>query len=408
MGIKLRSLEVAFETPDAFAREYAANIANGGIFVETTEAFSIREKVRIQVRLRYLRQNIKLDGEVVHIVTEGVASAGAKLGVAVHFDASAHALHELFEPVLGEALAELEPATEEHNRRVAPRSRARVSARVCCPGCDEIVGRTRNLSISGVLVSLGSNPPIKVGEPVQVFIANSATGHVQEILGRVARHVAGDGGVIRAIGIQFHIPDDAAAEVEQFLADLAALEHTRHLGGIKGTIEELGLVNLVQTFGLAAREGTLDVIRGAEEGYVAFENGALRAASVGGTHGVKALARMLGWSDGSFEFHARIDPSIPSMEPIPMEAALLEAMRLMDESESVDRSRFPLDALLHVDELQRAQAGPFDKLEDALLDLAATGMNIQRILDVVPETDSELYVALDTLVDQGVIEIWPL
>jgi Tfp pilus assembly protein PilZ len=401
----LRTLEVAFEAPDEFEREFATNVANGGIFVETTGTFSIREKVCVHIALQYAGKTVKLAGEVVHIVSEAIASAGSRAGVAVHFDTTAAALRDLFEPLLADPQIAAEHPNHDE-RRSAPRSRARVTARVRCPGQEEIAGRTRDLSITGVLVSIEGSTLIDVGEPVEVFIANPETGSEQTVLGRVVRHLTGDGDVVRAIGIQFVIPDSDRGRIERFLAELTAFEHARHLGGIKGSIEELGLVNLVQTFGLAAREGTLDVMRGVEEGYVVFENGSLRAASLGGTHGVKALARMLAWSDGTFEFHARIDPMIPETDPKPLEAALLEAMRLMDETGRIELGTFPADAMLHVDELQRAAAGPFDKLEDALLDLASAGMNVRRVLDIVPEPDAQIYIALEGLVDREVIEVW--
>jgi Tfp pilus assembly protein PilZ len=400
-----RTLEVGFETPDAFEREFATNVANGGIFVESSETFSIRDKVCVHITLRYANKGVRLDGEVVHIVSEAIASAGSKPGVAVHFDTTAAALRELFEPLLADGRSDHKPPDHD-DRRAAPRSRARVSARVRCPGQDEVVGRTRDLSITGVLVSIEGSTLIDTDEPVEVFITNPETGSEQMIFGKVARHLTGEGDVVRAIGIQFVIPDSHRSQVERFLAELATFEHVRHLGGIKGSIEELGLVNLVQTFGLAAREGTLDVMRGVEEGYVAFENGSLRAASLGGTHGVKALARMLAWSDGTFEFHARVDPMLPSSDSKPLEAALLEAMRLMDEIGRVDLEPYPPDAMLHVDELQRAAAGALDKLEDALLDLASAGMNVQRVLDIVPEPDGQIYLALASLVDRGIIEVW--
>jgi hypothetical protein len=115
---------------------------------------------------------------------------------------------------------------------------------------------------------------------------------------------------------------------------------------------------------------------------------------------------MLCWTDGRFEFHARIDPTLPQSESLPLDAALLEAMRSIDESQHVDRRMFPPDAILHVDEVQRTGAGELDKLEAALLDLAATGMNIQRVLDIVPEPDGEIYASLARLVDNGIIEVW--
>ncbi len=421
MASKPRRLDVVFQLQEDFEREYATNIAKGGIFVATGDPCEIRDKVKVRVKLAYIKKGISLNGEVVHVVGSELEATGATPGVAVHFEAPAVELRELFEPLIAcgdEARAEgveadraperepdEEPMKSLEDRRGARRSRARVHARVECPGCEIVEGRTRDLSITGVLVSIGSAPAIESGESVRVRIANPETGAEQDIVGTVVRHVKGDGGVVRAIGVQFHVPDSERKAIERFLRDLTSTEHSRHLGGIQGDIAELGLINLVQVFGLAAPEGTLDVMNGPEEGYLTFEKGCLRAAGVGGTSGVKALARMLGWADGTFEFHARIDPALPEGEPIPLEGALLEAMRLMDVSAPVDRGNFPADALLDVDDAARNAADDLGKLDDAVLDLAAAGMNVQRILDVVPETDSEIYLALWTLAERGIVSV---
>ena len=43
----------------------------------------------------------------------------------------------------------------------------------------------------------------------------------------------------------------------RFVEALQSTEHSRQLGGIKGSIEELGPQNLLQMFGSAASAGTL-------------------------------------------------------------------------------------------------------------------------------------------------------
>ena len=409
-----KTLDLVFQTREEFEREYQSNIANGGVFVATDERFAVRARVTVAIKLLFIKKGLTLTGEVVHVVGEELSSSGATPGIAVQFEAAPAELRSVFEPVL-EAIAEqgtpaaVEPdpqppeIDEGHVKRGAPRSRARLMARVYCPGCEPIEGRTRDLSITGALVSIGSTPPLDLDEPVKVLIAHPETGMEREILGKVARHVKGEGDVVRAIGIQFYVRDSDRRAVEQFLRDLRNTEHSRHLGGIQGEISELGLANLVQTFGVAAREGTLDVMCGPEEGYLAFEDGCLRAASLGGTRGVKALARMLAWTEGRFEFHARIDPATPRDESIPLDGAMLEAMRLMDESAEIDRAQFPADALLEVDEEARSAASELSKLEEAVLDLASSNMNVQRILDIIPETDDEIYLAMWGLMEQGVL-----
>jgi Tfp pilus assembly protein PilZ len=419
------TLEIVFFSRAAFEHEYTTNIANGGIFVATEQHLEVRQKVSVRVKLAYARKGTTLRGEVVHVVGPELAESGATPGVAVQLEAAPNEIRRLFAPLFESGFESgpvpapesgaAEPgrttgrpaAAAPKDRRGAPRSRARVRARVHCPGCDMIEGRTRDLSISGVLVSIGNGPVIDVGEPVKVWITNPQTGVEREILGKVARHVKGEGGVVRAIGVQFFIHDCDKQAVESFLRDLRSAEHSRHLGGIQGSISELGLGNLAQTFGLAAREGTLDVISGAEEGYLAFESGQLIAANVGGTTGVKALARMLTWTRGRFEFHARIDPALPKSETIALDAALLEAMRLLDEGARPDRDRLAPETRLGVVSEVRVAALDLTKLDEAVLDLAASGMNVQRILDVVPEPDTEIHLALWTLVERGLLRVEP-
>jgi hypothetical protein len=126
----------------------------------------------------------------------------------------------------------------------------------------------------------------------------------------------------------------------------------------------------------------------------------LRFARLGPTTGMKALVRMLAWKQGAFEFHARVDPVPHPEPPISLEAALLDAVRQIDEGNRFDRRRFPADAK------PRVHDGPIDvkgKTAEAVLDLARAGFSVQRILDVIPEPDPDIYAALAQLLDAGAI-----
>ena len=93
-------LDVSFATREELEHEYATNIAQGGIFVETEEPLQVREKVSVRVKLRFIRKAITLKGEVVHVVGPELAEAGAAPGVAVHFEARAVELRMVFEPLI--------------------------------------------------------------------------------------------------------------------------------------------------------------------------------------------------------------------------------------------------------------------------------------------------------------------
>ena len=101
-------LRVEFETEEDFRREYASNIANGGIFVASQESFEVRGLVRVQLVLGYCDRVFEFDAEVVHWVPAEMAGAGATPGVALQFQADTAGLR-----------AELEALARELKRRCA-------------------------------------------------------------------------------------------------------------------------------------------------------------------------------------------------------------------------------------------------------------------------------------------------
>jgi hypothetical protein len=129
----------------------------------------------------------------------------------------------------------------------------------------------------------------------------------------------------------------------------------------------------------------------------------LRYARLDSASGLKALVRLLGWKAGAFEFHARLDPVEGREPPLPLDAALLEGLRLLDEFMLVDLTRFPAEARPRVADGVREE--PDGKLEQAVLDLARAGATIGRMLEVIPEPDPEIYRALASLLDEGTLAV---
>ena len=186
----------------------------------------------------------------------------------------------------------------------------------------------------------------------------------------------------------------------------ATAPRTREDRRINGAIAELGTrtcADVANSF----EEGTLLLRSGQEEGVVCFQRGLLRLAKVGSQRGVKALVRMFAWRDGSFEFHARLEDDLELKDvPLPLEAALLDAMRQMDEGTLVDVNHFPLQAqVVMCEDVDVASFEEPSKVEAAILDLARAGFSIQRMLDVIPEPDPEIFRALQSLREAGLIEI---
>jgi Tfp pilus assembly protein PilZ len=398
----VRAVKVSFADAAAFKREYASNLVNGGVFVRSNEEFSPREPVHVELDFRWVKQKLKLAAEVVHIVPAEMAGMGGTPGIALQFTESAVSVREKLSELGLLESGDGEPPRDAGKRR-APRSPVRVAARIA--GQQEVVdGQTRNLSKTGVLVGIKGGA-VPVGESVTLTLQNPRSGSELAISGRVVRQVESEG-EITAVAVNF-LPEDSEREVmDRFVNELQQLEHTRRLGGITGAIAELGPQNLVQMFATSAQEGTLYLRSGQEEGVVCFQRGLLRLARVGSQRGVKALVRMFAWREGTFEFHARLDDLEMKDAPLPLEAAVLDAMRQMDEGTLVDANHFPLHAEVVL--CEEVDVETFDsptKVEAAILDLARAGFSIQRMLDVIPEPDPEIFRALQSLRDAGLIEI---
>jgi Tfp pilus assembly protein PilZ len=415
-----RRLTLRFEDAAAFRKEYRENIVQGGAFVRTPEPFGQREPVVVAVELAFAGVVTELDAEVVHSVPTERAGAGA--GVAVQFLVQAAELRERFEryvPAAGrgaspevddpsardlfEAGVEVEAGVGERGgRRRRQRGKARVPATLETTHVS-LHGRTRDLSESGVLLSVDGND-LPLGKPVLLTLVHPDTGERFEVRGRVARRVEAPG-TVAAVAIDFET-SDGAASLAGFVRDVQALEARRRAGGISGSIGELGMGALIQMFGKFSRAGTLTASFGSEEGVVAFEGGALRYCRIGSLSGTKALARLLSWEDGEFEFHSEVDPLPEEAEPLALEGALLEAVRQIDEMRRVEPATLDPSARLHLDAKALASHdGPLSKTEEAVVDLAAAGLTVRRLLDVIPESDSQILEAIRSLADCGLVEI---
>lgn len=390
-----RVLPACFDAPEEFAREYAQNVSQGGIFIETSDTFELREIVVVELVLSYRDERVRLDGEVVHVRPPGLV--GAPAGVAVQLLAPASDLRDrLGSLVDGVPLSDL-PA--DRDARGSLRTQTRVAARV---GDVETELRTLDLSTGGVLLEVPDELP-DLGESIEVALQHPVSGEQYVIEGTVVRHHE-EAGEVRGVGVRFDTNAVEQSGVERFVEDVQAAAHARKLGAIRGPIDQLGLASLLQMFGASAPQGTLHVERGGERGSVAFDAGLLRHARLGELAGPKALARLLAWREGSFEFHAHLESGAPEDPPLPLEAAIFEGVRQVDEL-----ARYALPAgmatgTLRLDrERLRQEPGPLEKVEEAVVDLVAAGFPLERVLDVIPVPDAEIHGALRALLERGVI-----
>lgn len=392
-------LEVEYDDAQTFSEDFRANLANGGVFVVTNAEFDLRQVVIVRLRLHWCDGSVDLEGEVVHLVPQEMAGVGGRPGVAVQFLATPAEVREhLRTHTLSTPRKPTRPVDEP---RVSPRRIVRLPASIDT-GSEILAGCTRNISNTGTLIGL-ENGTVSKGAAVTVTVRHETSGEALEVAGTVVREVKSEERV-EAVAIHFDDASTGAEAIDRFLDVVQSSDHARRLGGISGPIDELGPASIVQMLAVTAPRGTIFLRSGEEEGIICFEGGLLRKLRLGSVVGMKALVRMLSWRDGTFEFHTTLE-EIGGEAPLPSEAAILDAVRQIDEGERIDASGFPLQARLVTTASDVGEFGSLSKVEEALLDLAAAGFTVQRALEVIPEPDPDIFRALQNLIDGGMLEL---
>ena len=396
-----RTLRVEFECAETFQREYASNLSNGGVFVRTDEAFEPREVVEVELAFPYAHRSLTLAGEVVDIVPAGMTALGGTAGIAVQFSLRVQELRRRFDRLVDAGTDA--GAHDDGGDRAAPRKPVRVDSQITGEG-GVVRGRTRNLSLTGVLVEVSGDGPA-LGDAVSVVLSHPTSGEVRTLCGQVVRRIDA-AGELDAVAVQFSPDEISSEETVRFIEEIQGIEHTRRLGAITGPIDALGPQAVLQMFATSAPRGTLLLRRGQEEGVICFDGGLLILAQLGGMTGMSALVRMLSWCEGVFEFRGGVEEREVKEAPLPLEAALFDAVRQIDEGNTVEQSRFPLQARLETLPGADPDAyGAFSKVEAAIIDLAHARFTIQRALEVIPEPDPEIFRALQALVDAELIAL---
>ncbi len=319
-----KSIQVSFASLEEFSREYRAHIVRGGIFVETEESFELLSPVQIQIHLAFCGEYVEIGGQVVNCVPAGLAGSGARPGIAIQLDWPTERLRE----ELGALAGDPQPSAEEKQdeRRTTQRAPTKVLAKLGTRKA-AVAGRTRDLSLGGALVSVTAAAP-PVGSTIQMMLKHPNGEDEMLIPARVVRYVETESGEVSAVALQFEPEEDRVGETERFIEEVAVAEHARRIGGISGAIPDSGVSALLGEFGQSSRFGTLTVSRGAEEGVIVFEDAQLQVARLGQESGIDALARMLAWSDGAYEFHARSERAGEPVLSMPLDEAIEEALGL--------------------------------------------------------------------------------
>ena len=104
-------------------------------------------------------------------------------------------------------------------------------------------------------------------------------------------------------------------------------------GVIQGRLEEMSMIDLMQSLEMGQKSCRLHVQKAGEAGDLYFANGQCRDAKIGNLIGDDAVYKVLLWTEGEFEidFNAA-NASSNTTTTLNTTGLLMEAMRLMDEA----------------------------------------------------------------------------
>lgn len=176
---------------------------------------------------------------------------------------------------------------------------------------------------------------------------------------------------------------------------------------MSGTLEEVPIPDLLQLFSTSKRTGVLHIKSDLGYGKIYLRNGNIFYSSIDDDHDLgpmKALCRIVGWEEGTFEF----GPPEPDAEFMleledSTESLLMEALRQLDEFRRIapnlpsphDRLTLPRPLEPLLSNLKALELDVFQLIHNR-------GM-AQHVFDQSPATDYETATALLSLISQGYV-----
>ena len=163
---------------------------------------------------------------------------------------------------------------------------------------------------------------------------------------------------------------------------------------LSGSLEDMGVVDLLQTFEVSRKSGVAKITSAAREATVYFRDGKTVDAELGRLRGEEAVYRALIWTTGSFEVEfcpvERTD-----IIPTSTQGLLMEGMRRLDEWGRLLEQLPPLDSIFEVDHHQLVER--LNEIPDELNGILRLFDGRRTLLEVVDESPFEDLSTLSTV-----------
>lgn len=150
-----------------------------------------------------------------------------------------------------------------------------------------------------------------------------------------------------------------------------------------GSLEDMGVVDLLQTLDVSRKTGVLRVRSGKYQAAVYFQEGQLVDAEMGRLSGEEAVYRMLIWHAGEFEVEIKAITQ-ENVVNKPLQTLLMEGMRRVDEWTRLAKELPELGCVVAVNE--RVLAARMAEIPDELTGILRLLDGQRTLLDVVDES----------------------
>jgi CheY-like chemotaxis protein len=161
-------------------------------------------------------------------------------------------------------------------------------------------------------------------------------------------------------------------------------------GGFSGSLADMGVVDLVQTFEIGRKTGTIN-IQGDRVGAIYFKEGRVIDAELGRLKGENAFYRMLNTFEGQFE--VQFTPlDRPERIEVSTQGLLMEGMRRLDEWGRMLEQLPPLETVFEIDYHQLAER--LSEIPDEVNGLLRLFDGKRTLSRVVEDSDFEDLAAL--------------
>ena len=173
-------------------------------------------------------------------------------------------------------------------------------------------------------------------------------------------------------------------------AEKERFERRETRGGFSGSLSDLGVVDLVQTFEVGRKTGLIR-LDGERSGTIYFRDGRVIDAELGRLAGENAFYRMLNTFEGQFEVQF-VPVDRPERIEVSTQGLLLEGMRRLDEWGRMLEQLPPLETVFEID--YRQLADRLSEIPDEVNGLLRLFDGRRSLARVVDDSDFEDLAAL--------------